>query len=131
MKNQDKAMEWLRRAKSNLACAKIGRISPEILYEDLCFNTHQAVEKALKSLCIMHEIKFPKTHDIAYLFEILEKGNVPVPHGVKNARILNEYAVEARYPGDYEPIDEMDYSKALEIAKKVLKWVEKMIEEKS
>jgi len=123
MKNLDKANEWLQRAKSNMARAKAGRISPEILYEDLCYDAQQAVEKAFKSVCIIHEIVFPKTHDIAYLIELLEKGGMEVPENLQNAKILTGYAVETRYPGDYEPVDEEDLRKAIEIAKEVLKWM--------
>ena len=61
MKNLDRAKEWLQRAKSNMARAKAGRVSPDILYEDLCYDAQQGVEKALKSICIIHEIVFPKT----------------------------------------------------------------------
>ena len=125
MKNLAKANEWLQRAKSNMARAKAGRVLPEILYEDLCYDAQQAVEKAFKSICIIHEIIFPKTHDIAYLIELLEKGGVEVPKNLQNAKILTGYAVETRYPGDYEPVDEEDLGKAVEIAKKVLKWVKK------
>jgi HEPN domain-containing protein len=128
MKNLDKAHEWLRRAKSNMARAKAGRVAPDILYEDLCYDAQQAVEKAFKSVCIIHEIIFPKTHDIAYLIELLEKGGVEVPENLQNAKILTGYAVETRYPGDYEPVDEEDLRKAIEIAKEVLKWVKKEID---
>jgi len=128
MKKLDKANEWLQRAKSNMARAKAGRVSPDILYEDLCYDAQQAVEKALKSVCIIHEIVFPKTHDIGYLIELLEKGNVEVPEELQNAKILTGYAVETRYPGDYEPVDEDDYLNAVKIAEKVLKWVEKKME---
>jgi len=127
MKNLDKATEWLQRAKSNMARAKAGRVSPDILYEDLCYDAQQAVEKAFKSVCIIHEIVFPKTHDIAYLIELLEKGGVEVPENLLNAKILTGYAVETRYPGDYEPVDKEDFRKAIEIAKEVLKWVKKEI----
>ncbi len=48
-----------------------------------------------------------------------------MPENLQNAKILISYAVETRYPGDYEPVDEEDLRKAIEIAKKVLKWVEK------
>lgn len=65
-----------------------------------------------------------KNHDIAYLIELLEEKNVTVPEDVQNARIPTGYAVETRYPGDYEPVDEEDYIKAVETADKVLKWVE-------
>ena len=128
MKNLDKANKWLQRAKSNMARAKAGRVSPEILYEDLCYDTQQAVEKAFKSVCIIHEIVFPKTHDIAYLIELLEKGKVEVPKDLQVAKILTGYAVETRYPGDYEPVNEDDYLNAMQIAEKVLQWVERKIE---
>ncbi len=65
MKNSDRAKEWLKRAKSSLAQAKIGMATPEILYEDLCFDAQQAVEKSLKAVCIFNNIEFPKTHNIA------------------------------------------------------------------
>jgi len=125
MKNLDKANEWLQRAKSNMARAKAGRVSPDILYEDLCYDAQQAVEKGFKSVCIIHEIVFPKTHDIVYLIELLEKGNVKVPSELQKAKILTGYAVETRYPGDYEPVDEDDYLKAVEIAENVLEWIKK------
>ncbi len=41
------SQEWLRRAKSNLAIAKMGRISDEILFEDLCFDAQQAAERVV------------------------------------------------------------------------------------
>jgi len=128
MKNLDRAKEWLQRAKSNMARAKAGRVSPDILYEDLCYDAQQAVEKALKSVCILNKIVFPKTHDIAYLIELLEKGDVEVPEELQNAKILTSYAVETRYPGDYEPVGEDDHLKAVKIAEKALKWVEKKME---
>ncbi len=99
-----------------MARAKAGRVSADILYEDLCYDAQQAVEKAMKSVCILHEIVFPKTHDIAYLIKLLEKGNVEVPKELQNAKILTSYAVETRYPEDYEPVDEDDYLKAVKIA---------------
>jgi HEPN domain-containing protein len=39
----------------------------------------------LKALCIAHGIFFPRTHDIAYLMELLEKGNVSIPEDVHKA----------------------------------------------
>jgi len=41
---------WLRHSRSNLARAESGRMTPEILYEDLCFDAQQAAEKALKDV---------------------------------------------------------------------------------
>ena len=124
MKRNERAKEWLKRARSNLARAKLGVVSSDILYEDLCFDAQQAVEKSLKSLCIIHNIAFPKTHDIAYLIDLLKKNGVAIPKVIQKARMLTGYAVETRYPGDYESVVEKKYKEALAIADKVVNWVE-------
>ncbi len=69
MKNLDKANAWLQRAKSNMARAKAGRVSPDILYEDLCYDAQQAVEKALKStryheICIRDIMRRPSRNSL-------------------------------------------------------------------
>lgn len=48
---------WLKRAKSNLARAELGRNALDILYEDLCFDAQQATEKALKGLMAFLRIR--------------------------------------------------------------------------
>lgn len=35
---------WLEKARSSLAKAALGRQTPDILYEDLCFDAQQSVE---------------------------------------------------------------------------------------
>lgn len=127
MKDPSKTNDWLKRAKSNLARARAGKVADDVLYEDLCFDAQQAVEKALKALCVMHRIRFSKVHDIAYLMELLEKVNIKFPKRLQKAKILTDYAVETRYPGDYVPVDEEMYDEALKIAGNVVAWVEKKI----
>ena len=73
MKNKKLVKEWLQRAKSNLKIAIDGKISDEVFYEDLCFNAQQAIEKALKALFILYDVSIPKTHNIGFLLESLEK----------------------------------------------------------
>jgi HEPN domain-containing protein len=127
MKNLERANEWFQRARSNMVRAKAGRVSTEILYEDLCYDAQQAAEKALKALCILHGIVFQRIHDIAYLLELLERGNVEIPTKVEKSKILTSYAVETRYPGDYTPVSEDDYKKAVKAAEVIFKWVEQRI----
>lgn len=43
--------DWLKRAKSNLAIARQPK-TEEIYWEDYCFETQQAAEKALKAVLI-------------------------------------------------------------------------------
>lgn len=97
MKNNSLAESWLKRAKSNLERAMAGKISEGILYEDLCFDCQQAVEKSLKALLIQNEIEFPWTHSIGKLMELIEEKNLNIPNEIKEAITLTEYAVTTRY----------------------------------
>ena len=51
---------WMKRARGNLAQARLGLLSPDMLYEDLCFAAQQAVEKAIKSVLVGRGVFFLK-----------------------------------------------------------------------
>ena len=115
--------EWLRRARSNLLRAQ--QPKPDgVLWEDLCFDAQQAVEKALKALLAHRGIPFRFTHDIAALLTELEQAGVDVPPGVISSAILTDYAVSARYLGTGEPVTEMEYLEAVTLATATVGWVE-------
>lgn len=123
MKNPQLVEAWLRRAKSNLGRAKAGRVSKEILFEDLCFDCQQVAEKSLKAWMIHLDIIFPWTHSVARLVELLEENGLILPEKIKDALILTDYAVMSRYPGEYEAVTEEEYLNALALAKRVYAWV--------
>ncbi len=123
MKNKEFVIEWLKRARSNLERARIGRIREEILYEDLCFDCQQSTEKALKALLISFNRQFPPTHSIARLLEIISQAGFEIPEEVLKAMDLTDYAVKTRYPGESEPITDKEYKEALLIAETVYDWV--------
>jgi HEPN domain-containing protein len=104
--------EWLRRAKSNLIRAKQPK-PDEVLWEDLCFDAQQAVEKALKGLLLFYGIPFRFVHDIAELLTRLEQGGISLPEDVRRAAALSDYAIVARYPGPMEPVTEEKYQQAV------------------
>ncbi|WP_338025234.1 HEPN domain-containing protein [Calidithermus roseus] len=112
------------RAKGNLVRAEAGRFSPEVLYEDLCFDAQQAVEKALKALLVARKQPFPKTHDISLLLQLLAISGLAIPSFIQAADTLTLYAVATRYPGDYPEVAEADYLEALQLAQRVVAWVE-------
>lgn len=128
MKNKEFVMEWLKRAKSNLERAKAGRISKDVLYEDLCFDCQQSAEKAIKALLISIDKRFPPIHSIARLLELLSETDIEIPEKVKKTIDLTDYAVETRYPRKREAITKKEYKRALDIAKNVFNWVSEIIE---
>ena len=127
MKNREIILNWLKRARSNLERAKIGKVSPGILYEDLCFDAQQAVEKSLKAMLIKLDQSFPNTHSIGTLLKLIEEAGVEIPKNINQAKLLTTYAVDARYPGDYEPVSKEEYMEALKIADDVFIWLDNII----
>ena len=117
---------WITRAYSNLRLAEKGQ-GKDIMLEDLCFNSQQAAEKALKAVCLYKEQDFPKTHSITRLIDILESTGIQVPEQIKIADILTQYAVQTRYPGPVEEITFEEYQESLEIAARVVFWAETII----
>ena len=127
MRNKELVNDWMKRAKSNLERTKGGRISRNILYEDLCFDAQQSVEKSLKSLLVSLEVEFPWKHDIGVLLGLISKSGIEIPDDLKEAVILTRYVVRTRYPGLEEPVSEEDYREALALAEKVFDWVSKTL----
>jgi len=123
MTNRPLVKQWLIRAKSNLERAKAGKFVDDILFEDLCFDCQQVVEKSLKALMIQLDIVFPWTHSITRLLELIEEKGFLLPENIKDALTLSDYAVMTRYPGEYEAVTEQEYREALEAACLVFDWV--------
>jgi len=124
--SKDMAREWLNRAKSNLAIARQPK-TDDIYREDLCFEVQQAAEKALKAVLLAKGIKFRFVHDVSELLTTLERNGVTLTDEVRNAAILTDYSVAARYPGPFEPITEEEFMESLRIAEVVVAWAETRI----
>lgn len=118
---------WLLRAKGNLNLAQKGGRLKGIFFEDLCFNAHQAAEKALKAVCLVQGMDIPKTHSLVHLMDILEAGGIDIPKNVRDADILTQYAVQSRYPSIMEEISRSEYRDALKLAAQVVFWAEAII----
>lgn len=123
----DDPIEWLNRAKSNLARATADINLPSVYLEDLCFDAQQAAEKAIKALLLSHGVAFPFVHDLAELVTVLQQSGQEVPTSIAEAARLTRFAVETRYPSLAEAVTREDYDRAVAIAGEVVRWVEKHI----
>ena len=119
--------DWMRRAWSNLVRAEQPK-PDEVLWEDQCFDAQQAAEKALKAVLLARRIRFRRVHDIGELVSLLVDNHLEFPEQVEEAVELTEYAVEARYPGPFEPVTEEEHAKAVELARAVVEWADSRIE---
>ena len=120
---------WLERAKSSYEISKTAVKSDAIFYEDLCYQSQQAVEKALKALLIYYGADPDFTHNIGLLLNKIEQF-VGIPDDIKLTTNLTKYAVMTRYPGEYDDITKKDYEESTRTAKKCLEWVEAAVKER-
>jgi len=118
---------WLARARSDLQLGRAALNARGVLPEDAAFHAQQCAEKALKALLLHHEVAFPKTHSIEVLLDLLKTQGLNIPKGVDESFELSEYAVQTRYPGEWEPVTKAEARKSIERAALVLAWVESQL----
>ena len=88
--------EWIERAKSALEISRT-KIIRHIHYEDLCFQTQQAAEKAIKGLLIYYGVEPEFTHNMERLLNELKKHTI-IPENIIESAQLTVYAFQTRYP---------------------------------
>ena len=123
-----------------LARAKAKRFSAENSYfkisiddayiDECCFNLQQAIEFSLKYLVEMYGERYIENHDIRAQMNKLKSLNkfIPCENELRMmASTLNSWEVETRYNDNFVALLE-DIDMAREIADKVIKYCEDMVE---
>jgi len=107
MTKKEETFNWLKFAIEDLKAAKSFLSKEELMPRHACWLAQQAAGKVLKSVLVFEQIKIPKTHDLEYLLTLIpEKWNLHKLNS--NLESLTEWAVEARYPGDWDEASEED-----------------------
>ena len=111
--------QWVERAEEDLTNAEHTlTLHEHCPLTTVCFHAQQCAEKYLKALLTFYAVQFPKTHDLAELLRLVpETGALAM--SLKEIAIINRYAIEARYPGDWEPITRAEAERAVTIARTV------------
>jgi len=85
----------------------------------VAFHSQQVSEKYLKALLVVHQIDFPKTHDIKQLLALLRPAEPEAAAQLADARWLTPFGAAMRYPGDYPELHPGDAQRAIETARRV------------
>ena len=110
---------WTEKAEHDfLAAEHTLKIADQGLTDVVCFHCQQCAEKYLKALLLYRGVKFPRTHDLRLLWDLVTK---ELSLGLERERVipLNRYVIEGRYPGDWEPITIDEARQAVEMAQAV------------
>jgi HEPN domain-containing protein len=120
--------DWLRQAERNLLSARLNEQGG--LYEESCYESHQAAEKALKAL-LNFLGKERRGHSLLFLARETE---IEVPNDIEECiLLLDKHYIPSRYPDVYAegaPADyytQKDAKECISCAEKVLSWVKSLI----
>ena len=89
------------------AAVVLAHADPPMDDETVGLHLQQAVEKAAKALLTWKNIKYPFTHDIDTLLQMLTAKGCPVPGQFSDLDTLTPFATQARYeravpPGSFD-----------------------------
>jgi HEPN domain-containing protein len=118
--------EWVR--KADLDFHTVVRLAPEDAFRDIvAFHAQQAAEKYLKALLTKRQLEFPKTHEIRRLLELLNESDHEVVEALPDAKWLDPFGVEIRYPSDRPETLPGDEKRALQLAERTRAAVSKAL----
>ena len=124
---RDLVRQWVRKAEKDFALAEHLVLEGCLYGEAIGFNSQQAAEKFLKALLVLHQVGFPKTHNLGELLDLVSTVEPVLAGDLRGVTALNPYGVEYRYPGDFPELTEEDSRSAFGLAEKVREAVMPML----
>jgi HEPN domain-containing protein len=114
----DTVREWIDKAERDLATARRELAAVEQHnYDAVCFHAQQCIEKLMKALLIHLGVTPTKTHDLAFLDQLLTPACPEWSWPTDDLRFLTRAAVAFRYPG--ESADREEAAQSLDIASRL------------
>jgi len=111
--------QWVEKAEEDFRTAEYLLVLKEDCpLNSICFHSQQCVEKYIKALLVYCSIQFPKTHDVVELLNLVPDNYRP-DLSIDALALINRYAVDTRYPQDWEIITRQEAEESVTIAKDV------------
>jgi len=108
--------QWIEKAEEDFRTAEYLLVLKEDCpLNPVCFHSQQCVEKYIKALLVYCSIQFPKSHDVVELLNLVPKNYRP-DLSIYDLAIINRYAVDTRYPGEWETITRQEAEESVRIA---------------
>ena len=114
---------WLTKAAVDLRTTKLLLAQNSDDFFGACvFHAQQAAEKAIKGYLAFNKVRFPKSHDIEKLLELVSSVDHDLALELKPSTILTKFAAAYRYPEEVE-LQEPLTAKTCENAHVLANWV--------
>ena len=116
----ERAVErWLEHAQGDLLSAKAILRDEHLPPRVACFLAQQAAEKAVKAVLVAKQIDVPRTHDLEALVALIP-ANSQLKEMIAVLGGMSQWAVEARYPGDWPEATRQEAAEAVSVAGEAL-----------
>ena len=113
---RDLVERWLDKAEQDFGVCR-HLLMGDVLYPfAVAFHAQQAAEKLLKGFLTLHQVEFPKTHNINELLDLLSPVDAVLAKSLRPAHALTKYGVDIRYPGDQPDVSAEEAKEAFEAA---------------
>ncbi len=94
----------------------------------ICFHAQQAVEKALKGFLVANGVQPEKTHDLLKLLTACVAFDAEFDAVNGDALYLQQFVIEARYPGDFPSFTLDQARRAYGAAQRIVGFVRERID---
>jgi HEPN domain-containing protein len=103
--------DWVAKAEGDYrTCQRLTQGSIDGVTDAICFHAQQCIEKHLKAILNLHGRDAPKIHSLKVLVALCAEA-VPTIASISTfASLLEEHAMEFRYPGTAASVDEAQES---------------------
>lgn len=115
----EQILKWLEKADHDLGTAIITYRHIPKYRDTIAFHCQQAVEKYLKAYLLELGNEIVKTHDLVYLLELINNNESIAESWFEKLALLQEFAVEIRYPDEQIELSDDDINHALKIANEI------------
>lgn len=109
------AAEWLQWADADARVAAQLELS-ESFTPIVAYHAQQAVEKALKAICLYVQAPFVKTHDLATLLALVAPSSPEFAARWRHVSALTEFNTAGRYPSPGQGITDTEADSARKLA---------------
>ena len=120
MSGENELEIWLDHAEDDFnAAQKLLRGKKPSIY-GACFHSQQCAEKYMKAMLVLKGRRFPMTHDLVNINNLLQQSKINMEISEDQMELLSSYAVRARY--DTDRLEMADAKESLQIAKAIRKF---------
>lgn len=117
----DPADLLLSKARDDLSVAAALIKSGDVPTEIVGFHAQQCCEKAMKAVLARRGVRYPFSHDLLALVDLLLDNGIDVPDVIEQVPILTPFAVVYRYE-DLDLGDAPDPDDLLHLARRMCSW---------